>query len=188
MEKRMNTWLLLVCILVLAPLVLCFSSCGSGSKNPSGKRYDAGNVSVLCPRGWMAFPAADSLDEYSGLNDPNSLHLHKGARDDSDLIRTPGIEVTRFPGDVTMVVPGKDLYQNSADLPPQSLGGRTWQGFSAVSFGAPMVLLWTRDGGGQLQAVLWTNMGGTAIALADADVQAILASIEVSDTVQPTAQ
>ena len=74
---------------------------------------------------------------------------------------------------------GKSGYVSTAILSePIVAGGYTWKGFSAVSGGNPMTVLYTGEAGGpQFQATLWSN-GDSTISAADADVLAILESVK----------
>lgn len=174
-------------IAILLALVLCFSlaACGgdgdktSGDTTPDevkGETYDAGNVSALVPQGWKAFPVSDLFEEYDGDNDPTAVQICKGGESEWDIFTKPYLQINYYPDNSLYV--SKDFYDDAADLEPMQLGGRTWNGFTATSMDYPMAILWTE---GDVQIQVTVNLGTTdgTITINDADVQAIIASIQV---------
>ena len=74
-------------------------------------------------------------------------------------------------------IPGRDSRQKAE---PVTLGDYTWKGFTAKSLDTPIAILWTgEEGSDQIQVMICLE-NGDKISLEDADVQAILASINVS--------
>ena len=175
-------------IALLMALVLCLSltACGgdaadnsgasSGQQEIKGETYDAGNVSALVPDGWKAFPVSDLFDEYDGDNDPTALQVCKGGETEWDVFTKPYIQVNYYPDTELSIY--KDLYDDVVDLDPIELGGRTWNGFTCSSLDYPIAIFWT-EGSEQIQVTV--NLGTTdgTINVDDADVQAIIASIQV---------
>lgn len=171
-------------------VTLLFSFAACGEKDPSaaaggdpskitGETFDAGNITALCPDGWKAFPVSDTFDEYEGDNDPNAVSLYKGAESEWDMFSTPGIQINYYGPESGMTAPYKDFYDNVVDLEDMTIGDCTWHGFSGESLETPLTMLWTEDGGALTQVTVWTEMDGKTISLEDADVQAILMSIQV---------
>lgn len=79
-----------------------------------------------------------------------------------------------------MMTPMKELYEETADLEPITIGNYTWNGFTGESIGTPIAILWTgEEGAGQIQLTICLE-NGDKISLEDADVQAIIASITPS--------
>ena len=69
------------------------------------------------------------------------------------------------------VVP-KDVYREVNDLEPVR------QGFSAVSAGVPLIVLWmTRPY--RIRICLWPDMGKGYVSLEDADVRTVIGSIRI---------
>ena len=79
-----------------------------------------------------------------------------------------------------MMEPMKELYEDAADLEPVTIGDYTWNGFTGTSLDTPIAVLWTGEqGSGQILVTLCLE-NGDKISLEDADVQAIIASIQIS--------
>ena len=153
--KKMNMFLLTV---VLLTAILAGCSGGSSATDPAdikGETFDGGNISALVPDGWMGFHGMDYFDEYEeGM-------------------------MTYFSPDNPMYEPSKDYYEEGADLEPITLGSYTWKGFTAKSLDTPIAILWTgEEGEGQIQLMICLE-NGDKISLDDADVQAIIASINI---------
>ena len=88
--------------------------------------------------------------------------------------------ISYFSPDNPMYEPSKDYYDEGADLEPITLGDYTWKGFTAKSLDTPIAMLWTGEyGEGQIQLMICLE-NGEKISLDDVDVQAIIASINIS--------
>lgn len=75
------------------------------------------------------------------------------------------------------VVP-KDVYREVNDLEPTVIGDTVWQGFSAVSAGVPLIVLWmTRPC--RIRICFWPDMGKGSVSLEDADVRTVIGSIRI---------
>lgn len=75
------------------------------------------------------------------------------------------------------VVP-KDVYREVNDLEPTVIGDTVRQGFSAVSAGVPLIVLWmTRLY--RIRICLWPDMGKGSVSLKDADVRTVIGSIRI---------
>jgi len=173
-------------IAVVLTLMLGISllvGCGGGGGSAgsvSGEVYDAGNVSALVPKGWKVYPIVDVFDDYDGEYDPNGLSINKGAKGAFDQLTTPGLQIKWYAsGDGPNNEYSKAFYDDVEDLAPMTIGSRTWKGFTAVSIGYPLALLWTEEGD-IFQVTVWLENGGKKISLDDADVRAILESIQAT--------
>ena len=179
----MKKGFVILSVLMLATVI--FAGCtaapasngGAGTAQTSGETFDAGNVNALVPEGWMAFTASDLLDEYEGDTNTNSFSIYKGAQYEFDQLTKPGLQITYYDKDTTMMEPWKDLYEDTEDISPFTLGAYTWEGFTGKSSDYPIAVLWTEDGDEQFQVNIWLENGGQKLTLEDADVQAILTSI-----------
>ena len=189
---KKNIVFLFTTVLLVAILVGC--SGGSSATDPAdikGETFDGGNVSALVPdgwmgfhgvdpEGWMAFHGTDYFDEYEEGYDPNVIQVCKGAKTEWDLLSKPYVMMTYFSPDNPMYEPSKDYYDEGADLEPITLGDYTWKGFTAKSLDTPIAMLWTGEyGEGQIQLMICLE-NGEKISLDDVDVQAIIASINIS--------
>ena len=182
---KKNIVSILVAVLLTAILAGC--SGGSSATDPAdirGETFDGGNVSALVPDGWMGFHGVDFLDEYEEGYDPNVIQIYKGAKSELDQFSTPYVMISYYGPDNPMFEPSKDFYEEGADLgadlEPFTTGSYTWKGFTAKSLDTPIAMLWTGEyGEGQIQLMICLE-NGEKISLDDVDVQAILASINIS--------
>jgi len=168
--------------LALALLMLCLlTACGGGGGEVKGEMVDAGNVKGLLPDGWKFYPALDIWADDPEATDPNALRFYKGAEDEWDVLSCPAVNVDFYSSDITMLTPDPSWYQESEDIEAFELGGKSWEGFSCKSMGTPMIILWSKDAdGNQYQVSIVTEMQKGSIKLEDAEVQAIIQSLEAS--------
>ena len=185
----------LIALLLALSMVVCFAACGgnenneqkndgpnAGNKEPAaeitGETYDAGNVSVLVPDGWKAFPVSDMWSDEENATDPDQVNVVKGGETDFDLLTKPYIQIVHYePGG--MVTPSKEYYENAADVESITAGGLTWEGFSGEGLlGDTLIVMWTTNADGhQFQLNIFNKTDAAEFALTDADVLAILGSI-----------
>ncbi|MBQ2697405.1 MAG: hypothetical protein IJF59_01915, partial [Clostridia bacterium] len=195
--KRYLT-LFLALILCVLPLCSCSSGGGEGESDESGSQnaqsgspqgeapqvpgemFDAGRVKALVPEGWKGFPQKDPFSDQEGATDPDVINICKGATSDLDLLSKPFVRIDYYGPDTQMGGGLKDWYSNTEDLAPLQCGGYTWEGFTTTDYGLMAVLV-TEDGDHQYQASVYLETDDGKISLADADVQAILASVAPSD-------
>jgi len=147
----------------------------------AGERYDAGNITVLVPEGWKAFPDLDVFSEEEGATNPDVLNVSKGGQSDMDLFTKPYVRIAYSGPSVQMLEPDADWYEDVEELDPIITGEHEWSGFSCKSMGVPLTILWCEEGSIQYQATLSLGSDGDTISHQDADVQAILASVQPSD-------
>lgn len=153
---------------------------GGGDAGVKGEVYDAGNVSVFVPEGWLAIPVDDMWAE-DGAKDPDQLQLCKGAESEWDILTCPMVQVVYFGPDTDMMKPSSQWYDDPADLEPITAGETTWEGFTATSLDKPMAILWHGEAGAdQYQVTLWLEADEGSISVEDADVLAILEGITPS--------
>lgn len=175
----------IVFVLIAVLLTSIFAGCSGApaAKDPAeikGETFDGGNISALVPEGWMGFHGTDYFDEYEEGYDPNLIQIAKGAESDWDLFTTPYVMISYFGSDNPMMEPMKDLYEETADIEPVTIGDYTWKGFTGKSIGTPIAILWTgEEESDQIQVTICLE-NGDKISLEDADVQAIIASIKIS--------
>ena len=177
----MKKWLSLALAIVLC-LVLaagCGSSEASDPAEVKGEVFDAGEVSALVPEGWMAIPGSDLFDEYEGDTNPFSFSIYKGAKSEWDMFSCPGLTISFYPADEEFYS-AKDWYDEVQDLDPITMDNYTWTGYTGKSLDTPITVLEAKDGDNDFQVSLTTEMDNKTISLEDADVQAIIASIQPS--------
>ena len=150
---------------------------GSDTKEVTGETYNAGNFSALIPEGWMACPVSDMWSDDPNATDPDALQIIKDGTSEFDILTKAYIQFNYYAPDSDLMTPSSEWYDEAQDLEPIVTGNITWNGFSAVSGGNKMITLYTGEAGAvQYQATLWCN-GEHTIDVTDADVQAILASL-----------
>ncbi len=149
---------------------------GGSAAAVSGETYNVGSFTVLVPTGWMEV-AVDDMWSDDGGTDPNKVQIIKDGTSEFDVFSKAYIQIDYYGPETDMMAPSSEWYDEAADLEPVVAGDYTWTGFSAVSGGNPMTVLCTGEAGGpQYQATIWGN-GENTVAVTDADVLAILASV-----------
>ena len=147
----------------------------------SGELFDAGNVTVLVPEGWKAFPDLDVFSDEEGATNPDVLNVSKGGESEFDLFTKPYVRINYSGPSVQMMAPDSSWYEKVVEIDPFTTGDHEWSGFSCESMGTPLTILFCEEGSIQYQASITLGSGAEAIAHTDADVQAILASVMPSD-------
>lgn len=203
----MKKWI--ACLVILCLLAAMFTGCGkeesslqetneneqqpaavleAESKGPEkeeesidGDLYDAGNVTVLVPKGWKAFPETDVFAEEDGIMNPDVLNVSKGGQLETDLFTKPYVRINYFGPAIQMGKPDASWYEDVKDIAPFTAGDHEWYGFTCNSLGTDLAILWCEEGSIQYQASIFLGSGDDTIAHEDADVQAILASVVPSD-------
>lgn len=178
---KKNVVFMLAAVLLIAILAGCSGAPGAtDSGDVAGETFDGGNISALVPDGWMGFHGADYFEEYEEGYDPNVIQIAKGAEGEGDLFFSPYVMINYYAPDNPMMEPMKELYEDTADLEPAAIGDYTWNGFTGKSLDTPIAILWTGEqGSGQILVTICLE-NGDKISLDDADVQAIIASIQIS--------
>lgn len=150
-----------------------------GGTTVAGETYDAGNVQVLVPKGWMAIPQVDVFAEEEGATDPDVISVCKDAKSDFDLLSKPFVRIDYYGPDTEMMGGLEDWYEDVQELDPIVCGPYTWTGFTTTDYGL-MAILIAEDGAHQYQASIYLETEGGTISLEDEDVLAILASVKPS--------
>ena len=183
-KRRMVMKKVLILLLVFA-MVFTFTACGKDEheepKNaePKSTTYDTGEFTVSIPDGWYAIPCSDFWSEEEGAIDATALNICKGGSDDWDILTKPYIRIDYYDAETTMQKPDKEWYENGVDLEPFTTGKHTWEAFSATTMDCPIVILWAEEGADRYQIAIYVDQPDGKISIDDADVQAILASIEL---------
>lgn len=181
---------MLAMILAMSMCAATIAGCGgSKDKEPAsvdevkGEVFDAGSVSALVPEGWVAYPVADMWAEEADTMDPTRIQICKDAESEMDMFTKPYVDITYYDEDSIMMEPSSDWYEDVEDLEPMTLGGKTWNGFKATGLVGDykFALLWTGEADGdQYQVTVWLDASEGSVNIDDADVQAILDSIQPS--------
>ena len=165
-----------------------FSACGqetptqttSASENQiKGTITDAGKISALCPDGWQSVGLPDLSAESPDTPAADGLRFVKGG---TDLNHNAFVELRYYSSEKE--IPETDAskwYDNVTGTGNVNTGSFTWSGYSGQSMGVPFVYLETVTENAAFTAYLYTQENGAHTAsLYDADVQAILASVQKS--------
>ena len=157
---------------------LLLAGCGGGggsakSGKVSGETFSTDNFSVLIPKGWRAIRATDPFE--NGKLREDMVYINKGAKSDIAIFSTPGVVVLYAPN--AMTHPPKSFYDDTADITPFTAGKYAFEGFSGKFSGKPLIVFWTTNAKEYFQITINAEIDGKKIALDDADVQAIIASV-----------
>ena len=184
--KKLLAWILILS-LCMTVFVGCgkeddaADSVGAAEDEIDGELCDAGNVTMLVPKGWTAYPETDVFAEEDDALDPDVMNLVKGGTSEYDLFVKPYVRIVYSGPSELMLEPDSGWYDNVEELEPFTTGEHLWNGFSCESMGVPLVILWCEEGAVQYQATLSVGSDDDTIAVTDADVQTILASVEPSN-------
>ena len=170
----------LAMMLVVMMVAAMFVACGekepetNGGENGGvaevkGEVFDAGEVKVLVPEGWKAY----QMDE-------NTIQMGKGTGEILNPFSDSYLQIDYYDADTYMMEPDSSFYDDVEDIAAFELGGYTWNGFKAKSFGYAIITLWAEDGDDQFQVMVWPETGSKKISLDDSDFKAILESIAPS--------
>lgn len=183
--KKLSFILLAVC------LMLSFAACGEKKEDPTkkesaesdaavtGEEYDTGNFKVTVPSGWKHFPQRELGSNDPNAMDPNRLQIVKGATTDMDVFSKPSLLIS-YSATGTMLV-AKDFYDDVEDMEDVVTGDHKWKAFRCTSAGYKTIVLFEEQGKIQYQVSIIYEIGDEKIDLNDADVQAILASIQTTN-------
>lgn len=145
-----------------------------GVNNVTGSVFSNGNISVFVPDGWQHFSGADS----EGRETPDKLLVYKNVISPLDIFCKAGITVWVTRKDKIYISP-RFFYSDTKDIEPFKLGAYTWSGYTCKSLGFPYLMLESQAEVGVLQVMILLENGENKINFEDADVQAIIKSIDV---------
>ena len=171
-------------ILMVLLLMLAFAACSGDKKSSSapisGEIHSTGVFKVMNPKNWLIIPFI-----FNGEPDPANVGIYKGAKNEMDMMSTPGLQIS-YPS--TRARQSKDdryMYTDVSDLEPIKIGNNTWEGFTAKTSGRPFAILWTDARDEKIQVTIWLEVNKKKLAVTDADVQAIIASITLEPEKSP---
>ncbi len=155
----------------------------------SGELYSTGIISALVPAGWRAYHGADHHNQFggkatgkaTGLGNPETIHIGKGAMDTAQLITKPRIDINFHKGLYSQLEMDfmRSAYDEVTDIAPFKFGNFSWSGYLAKTFNYPYILLFTSNGKDALQVAILLENQGETISFEDADVQFIMESIAI---------
>jgi len=154
----------------------------------TGEIYSTGEFQALVPKGWRSFPVTDPFEEDRPVKS-DCFFLNKGGESQWHVFEKPYIRLEHFYPDEQMDVsePDPELWQNVEEYPSMQFGELIWNGYAADNYHGRahmgrFAVLWTENDGQKYQALICFRSGGHTISLEDADVQAILASVGLTNT------
>jgi len=154
-----------------------FSGNGGDPAGTNGKTHDTGNFSVLIPDGWLEIPFFRN-----GEYDPDALGIYKGAQNEYGMTNCPGIQIY-YPATHDIIPKNRNNCKEVSELTPLELENGTWEGFSGMYSGYPLVALFNNGNEGFAVTVWLTSAyGEETISIDDADVLAIIAGISLGET------
>ena len=138
--------------------------------NTTDKIHSTGDFSFVVPRGWLEIPFV-----LNGEDDPTAAGIYKGARNEFDILSTPGIQIN-CPSSGARIAAKKNDFDSAADIEPLKLDNYTWEGFTGEKAGVPYAILWDSDKKDDFQITVFLE-AGKRISLNDKDVLSIIGSI-----------
>ncbi|MGI6578655.1 MAG: hypothetical protein ACOX3H_00185 [Saccharofermentanales bacterium] len=139
-----------------------------------GEIYETEEFSVSVPEGWFAFPSIDA----DGVESTKTVSLMKGTEDPFEAMDAPGINLSYGGPDLILMEVDKKYYDESEDLDPIEIGGKSFTGFTGKSYGRSLTYLFAVDGDLEYQVTIWTETPRGKISLEDADVIQIIESFQ----------
>lgn len=177
MEKMKKLLMLMLAVVMcLAVVVGCG---GEGNTEITGETYDTGIISVLVPKNWEAYPVMDYFTDSNGVVDPNQVRIVKDAKSELDTFSKPYLQITYY--ETQTSEPMREFYTDPQDIEPITTDKYTWNGFTALSLEYPVAVLWTQIGDSQIQILMMLESSDGKVAIEDADVQAIIASVSINE-------
>ena len=153
--------------------------------------YDTGKLRALVPEGWAAFPVPDVFADEPGKMKTSCFYIIKGGTSDSDVHSKPYVMLEYYGSDIPVTEPDEVLFANVEEVSSMQIGERIWNGYVGEDLSGGygnavigrMASLWTVENGVYLTATIRLEFDGQKdkISLEDKELQAILASVELSD-------
>lgn len=178
MKNGKNKFKMLTVIITVFMMICMLAACGDSKQSVKGETFDGGNIEVFVPEGWKAYHGPDVFDSYEEGYDPNVVNVGKGVEDEVELFSKPMVNIN-YSGDKSLIMPSKDIYEDGKDIEDITTGDYTWKGFTGVSIGYPIAVLFTEFDGQQIQVSMTLENGDQKISLEDPDVLALLEGIKV---------
>lgn len=172
-----NKFRMTVVMMIAFMMVFTVTGCGNSGGKVKGETFDGGNIEVFVPEGWAAYHGPDIFDDYEEGYNPNVVYLGKGSKSDADLFNVPMVNIT-YSADKSMVTPTKDYYEEAKDIKDIETDEYTWKGFTAVSMGYPVAILFAEKGDVQIQVNVSLEGDEDKVTVEDADFIAILNGIK----------
>lgn len=158
----------------------------------SGEIYDTGELRALVPDGWAAFPIPDVFADEPDAVKTSCFHIIKDGVSERELHAKPYICLGCYEPDAQITDPDPALCKSIEDVGPLDLGVHSWSGYVCEDcfggYGKPvigkMAVLYAEDGSTLYEAVIRLEFNGQKekISLEDRDVQAILSSVQSSES------
>ena len=143
-----------------------------------GEIFDAGNITVLVPDGWLGVRVIDVWSD-DNADDPDKAKVAKGAKDEYDVSKCNYVEI-EYEAEGEMLF-SSSTYDNGHEIESVNLCGREWYGMEGeLTTGEFYTMdLATVVGDGFIHVRVWLDNRGEVITMNDPDVQAIIESITI---------
>lgn len=146
-----------------------------------GEYYDTGKFKAKIPSGWKAFPQHEFGSSDPNAMNPNFLKIGKGASTEAEVLSKPSITIAyAADGDLSETAL-KGFYEDVEDMEDIVTGDHTWHVFRGTGMGFKTFVLFDGKEKINYQVAMVYEAGDEKIDLDDADVQAILSSIQKSE-------
>ena len=180
MRKRIIIVVALACIVMLIIALAYDEFWSDGGRELSemeGTTYDTGMFSVFIPKGWLGVSTINAHDDYY---DPACYTIYKVEEDEMDDYYNEPFIMINYMDENTQLISPRELYEDVENLNDMTFGSYTYTAFSGMREGYQYIILEERDEHADFLILVCTE-SGKSISLNDADVQAILDSITVTD-------
>ena len=149
-----------------------------------GTISDTGVIKALCPDGWKSFSVPDLKAAGPDVVSKNALRFVKNGKEKEDLLTNAFIEIEYYSSENDIKeIEAEKWYDNLVKIDSLVTGEHEWKGYSGITMGTSFVYLETQNSGDAYTIMLFTHDGSeNSVSLYDAEVQAILKSIELSET------
>ena len=118
--------------------------------------------------------------ELSGEPITYKTQIYKGAKEEIDMWSTPSVQITYWKdSEEDILTSAKSAYDDTKDIDPVTIGDYTWKGFTGTNSDKPVTYLYSVEAG-PFGVAVYTEVNGKTISLEDADFQAIMASLKVT--------
>ncbi len=162
-------------------LLLALTACNSGGASGGAKAEIKGETKEVeispswFPEGWM-----DTIWNCPVSPSPIRHRSIRGAKEEIDMWSTPSVQITYWKdGEEDILTSAKSAYDDTKDIDPVTIGDYTWKGFTGSFSDKPVTFLYT-DEVGPFSLAVFTDVDGKTISLEDADFQAIVNSLKVT--------
>ena len=195
-----KTLAIILCVAMVLSLVFALGACGkkpsgggdtpaannAGGKDVKGEVIDSTAFKAVCPKGWMNIAQTDIWAEKdeNGQSplDPAHLMFCKGAKSEWDAFSKPSVNIYMLSSSIDDTIDGFGWFYDTVDETTFNINGADVRGVNITDETlGEYECAFVNVGGTDFQIMLQTKDDdeATGLSMADSEVQAIIASIEL---------